>query len=55
MKLIQAFKTLGNEKERIEHVAGRLMLAMKVSKLNSNTRSKFLWQLSNALLAGLTP
>uniref|UniRef100_A0A158R5W3 Tetratricopeptide repeat protein 17 n=1 Tax=Syphacia muris TaxID=451379 RepID=A0A158R5W3_9BILA len=36
--LEKAFKTLGNEKERIEHVAGRLMLAMKVSSLNSKTK-----------------
>ncbi|VDD88470.1 unnamed protein product [Enterobius vermicularis] len=50
--LEKAFKTLGNEKERIEHVAGRLMLAMKVSKLNSNTRSRqdggVHWTLSTA-------
>ncbi|VDK47979.1 unnamed protein product [Anisakis simplex] len=34
--LTDAFQSLGNERERIEHVAGRLMIAMKVSKLTPN-------------------
>jgi len=48
MGLSDAFQTLGNEKERLEHVAARLTLAMRISKLHDKEAGGVHWTLSTA-------